>query len=122
MAEHQIDTVIHCIEQLEMLEATKLPYPLKVWMKLDTGMHRLGVLPKDAEDFYQRLQRCQQVQLPINIVSHFCQADAPHLPTTENKLPVLNSLLLVKRGEIHCGLRGILLWPEAHYDWVRPGS
>lgn len=97
MAEHQIDTVIHCIEQLEMLEATKLPYPLKVWMKLDTGMHRLGILPKDAEGFYQRLQRCQQVQLPINIVSHFCQADAPIYRRLKNKLPALNSLLTVKR-------------------------
>src|SRR5699024_7800342 len=79
MVEYHIDTVIHCIEQLEMLESAELPCTLKVWMKLDTGMHRLGVLPKDAEVFYQRLQTCKNVELPINIVSHFCQADAPEL-------------------------------------------
>ncbi|MBQ0534750.1 alanine racemase [Providencia huaxiensis] len=122
MAENQIDTVIHCIEQLEMLEATKLPYPLKVWMKLDTGMHRLGVLPKDAEGFYQRLQRCQQVQLPINIVSHFCQADTPHLPTTEKQIACFKQFIADKEGEKSIAASaGILLWPEAHYDWVRPG-
>lgn len=122
MTEHKIDTVIHCVEQLEMLEAAKLPHSLKVWMKLDTGMHRLGVLPKDAEDFYQRLQRCQNVELPINIVSHFCQADAPHLPTTQHQIDCFKQFIAGKEGEKSIAASaGILLWPEAHYDWVRPG-
>lgn len=122
MAEHHIDTVIHCIEQLDMLEAAVLPRTLKVWMKLDTGMHRLGVLPKDAENFYQRLQRCGNIQLPINIVSHFCQADAPHLPTTANQIACFEQFITGKDGEKSIAASaGILLWPEAHYDWVRPG-
>ncbi len=122
MAVHKIDTVIHCVEQLEMLETAKLPHSLKVWMKLDTGMHRLGVLPKDAEAFYQRLQRSENVELPINIVSHFCQADAPHLPITQHQIDCFKQFIAGKEGEKSIAASaGILLWPEAHYDWVRPG-
>ena len=122
MVEYQIDTVIHCIEQLEMLESAELSCRLKVWMKLDTGMHRLGVLPKDADAFYQRLQACKNVELPINIVSHFCQADAPELSTTANQLACFKQFIAGKIGEKSIAASaGILLWPEAHYDWVRPG-
>ncbi|QIC14634.1 alanine racemase [Providencia vermicola] len=119
---HRIDTVIHCIEQLEMLENVQLAMPIKVWMKLDTGMHRLGVLPQDAEAFYQRLQACKNVELPINIVSHFCQADEHELPTTAKQIHCFKQFIENKVGEKSIAASaGILLWPEAHYDWVRPG-
>ncbi|WP_272687555.1 alanine racemase [Providencia sp. PROV149] len=119
---HRIDTVIHCIEQLEMLENVQLATPIKVWMKLDTGMHRLGVLPQDAEAFYQRLQACKNVELPINIVSHFCQADEPELSTTAKQIHCFKQFIENKVGEKSIAASaGILLWPEAHYDWVRPG-
>ncbi|MGI3473659.1 alanine racemase [Providencia stuartii] len=122
LVEHQIDTVIHCVEQLAMLEATELANPIKVWMKLDTGMHRLGVLPQDAEAFYQRLQACKNVKHPINIISHFCQADEPELPTTANQIHCFKQFVANKAGEKSIAASaGILLWPDAHYDWVRPG-
>ncbi|BBG61101.1 Alanine racemase, biosynthetic [Providencia rustigianii] len=122
MVEYNIDTVIHCVEQLEMLESAQLAKQIKVWMKLDTGMHRLGVLPQHAESFYQRLQSCQNVDLPINIVSHFCQADAPELPTTAKQIECFQQFVSDKPGEKSIAASaGILLWPEAHYDWVRPG-
>ncbi|HBO22419.1 MAG TPA: alanine racemase [Providencia sp.] len=122
MVKYHIDTVIHCTEQLEMLENAELSKSLNVWMKLDTGMHRLGVLPKDAEAFYQRLQSCENVELPINIVSHFCQADAPELATTANQIACFKQFIANKAGaKSIAASAGILLWPEAHYDWVRPG-
>lgn len=122
LVEQQIDTVIHCVEQLEILETTKLASPIKVWMKLDTGMHRLGVLPKDAEVFYQRLLACENVKSPINIISHFCQADEPELPTTPNQINCFKQFIYDKAGEKSIAASaGILLWPEAHFDWVRPG-
>ncbi len=126
VVEHQLDTVVHSIEQLEMLEQLSLTKPInksiKVWMKLDTGMHRLGVLPEEAESFYARLMACTHVQQPINIVSHFCQADVPALDTTANQLKEFEQFIHNKSGEKSIAASaGILLWPEAHYDWVRPG-
>lgn len=48
---NHIETVVHSEEQLEALENADLEEPVKVWMKLDTGMHRLGVRPEEAEAF-----------------------------------------------------------------------
>ncbi|MFN6882048.1 alanine racemase, partial [Proteus mirabilis] len=66
---NHIETVVHSEEQLEALENADLEEPVKVWMKLDTGMHRLGVRPEEAEAFYQRLCACKNVQQPVNLVS-----------------------------------------------------
>jgi alanine racemase len=39
---HHLDAVVHSVEQLAALEAAQLAEPVTVWMKLDTGMHRLA--------------------------------------------------------------------------------
>ncbi|MFQ5351311.1 MAG: alanine racemase, partial [Thermoanaerobaculia bacterium] len=46
LAHHRLDTVVHCPEQLETLLAAGLDGPLRVWLKMDTGMHRLGLAPE----------------------------------------------------------------------------
>ncbi|WP_302789513.1 alanine racemase, partial [Escherichia coli] len=74
---NNIETAVHSIEQLEALEQAELARPVPVWMKLDTGMHRLGVRPEHAEAFYQRLCACRNVAQPVNIMSHFSRADEP---------------------------------------------
>ncbi|UDG81008.1 Alanine racemase, biosynthetic [Candidatus Hartigia pinicola] len=122
LVRYQIDTVIHCIEQLKILETVTLTKPIKAWMKIDTGMHRLGVLPQEAQAFYQRLQECKNIQKPINIVSHFSQADEPELPITSHQINCFNQFIKNKPGEKSISASsGILVYPEAHYDWVRPG-
>lgn len=80
----RLHTAVHNQEQLEALEAANLVEPVTVWMKLDTGMHRLGVRPEQAEAFYQRLTQCENVRQPVNIVSHFARADEPECGATEN--------------------------------------
>lgn len=61
-------TAVHNEEQLAALEEASLDEPVTVWMKLDTGMHRLGVRPEQAEAFYHRLTQCKNVRQPVNIV------------------------------------------------------
>lgn len=119
---NNIDTVVHCIEQLEALEQAKLERPIKVWMKLDTGMHRLGVLPEQADDFYQRLSACTNVVQPVNLMSHFGRADEPECGMTERQLACFEKFVAGKPGQKSIAASGgILLWPSSHYDWVRPG-
>ncbi|MDR0219516.1 MAG: alanine racemase [Enterobacteriaceae bacterium] len=119
---NHIETVVHSIEQLEALEQTELTHPVKVWMKLDTGMHRLGVRIDEAEDFYQRLCRCRNVEQPVNIISHFSRADEPLVDTTHLQVEQFMSFVAGKSGEKSISASGgILLWPQAHLDWVRPG-
>ncbi|WP_431224765.1 alanine racemase [Serratia sp. L9] len=119
---NNIETTVHSIEQLEALEQTELTHPVQVWMKLDTGMHRLGVRPELAEAFYQRLCACRNVVQPVNIMSHFSRADEPEVGATEKQIDCFERFANGKPGHKSIAASGgILLWPQAHRDWVRPG-
>ena len=122
LVDHQLQTAVHSPEQLAALEAADLSQPVTVWMKLDTGMHRLGVRPDQADDFYQRLSQCKNVRQPVNVVSHFARADEPECGATEKQLAIFNAFSDDKPGMRSIAASGgILLWPQSHYDWVRPG-
>lgn len=122
LVDNQLQTAVHSPEQLAALEAADLSQPVTVWMKLDTGMHRLGVHPDLAEDFYQRLSQCKNVRQPVNVVSHFARADEPECGATEKQLEIFSTFSDGKPGMRSIAASGgILLWPQSHYDWVRPG-
>ncbi|WP_286808281.1 alanine racemase [Leclercia sp. UBA2479] len=122
IAAQQLHTAVHNEEQLAALEAAQLSTPVTVWMKLDTGMHRLGVRPEQAEAFWQRLSQCKNVRQPVNIVSHFARADEPECGATEQQLDLFNTFCEGKPGQRSIAASGgILLWPQSHFDWVRPG-
>ncbi|MDN6071555.1 MAG: alanine racemase, partial [Enterobacterales bacterium] len=119
---NNIETAIHSEEQLQALEEADLERPIKVWMKLDTGMHRLGVRPEQAEAFYQRLSNCRNVEQPVNIMSHFSRADEPETGMTEAQLACFDAFATGKPGlQSIAASGGILLWPQSHRDMVRPG-
>ncbi len=115
-------TAVHSPEQLAALEAADLPAPITVWMKLDTGMHRLGVRPDEADDFYARLSRCKNVRQPVNIVSHFARADELESDATPRQLDIFNRFCAGKPGERSIAASGgLLFWPDSHFEQVRPG-
>lgn len=134
----RFDTVIHCIEQLELLETvakewqaeqakgfwkrkTKIYFPITVWLKIDSGMHRLGVHPEQVAEFYQRLIQCPLVEA-VNFVSHFSRADELDCGYTEKQIATFEQISQgypVQRSI--SASSGILYWQQAHYDWVRPG-
>ncbi len=91
-------------------------------MKLDTGMHRLGVHPNEAEAFYARLSQCKNVRQPVNVASHFARADEPECGATERQLDIFTTFTDGKLGlRTIAASGGTLLWPQSHFDWVRPG-
>ncbi|QCI15237.1 alanine racemase [Pseudomonas putida] len=121
IAEHDLWCVVHSLWQLEALEATAVHKPLTLWLKLDTGMHRVGLHPKDYHDAYQRLLASGKV-VRIVLMSHFARADEPDADTTEQQIAVFQA---AREGlSAECSLRnspGVLAWPQAPSDWVRPG-
>ncbi|MFP3019709.1 MAG: alanine racemase [Arsenophonus sp.] len=120
---YTIEVVVQCIEQVKILEQIKLDKQIKVWMKLDTGMHRLGFRPEEASIFYVRLMASQNVQKPINIISHFSHADEPGFSiSTNQQLACFSTFVKDKPGEKSLAASaGILLWKGSHFGWVRPG-
>lgn len=122
LAANNFETVIHNIEQLALLEQSQLARPITVWMKLDSGMHRLGVRPERANSFYQRLLQCRHVIQPVRLLSHFCRADEPHESITLEQSACFDRFVIDKPGpKSLAASAGILYWPQSHRDWVRPG-
>ena len=71
LAANNLQTAVHTWEQLEALEQAELPAPVVAWLKLDTGMHRLGVRADEMPAFIERLGKCKNVVQPFNIMTHF---------------------------------------------------
>ena len=122
LAVNNIQTVVHSQEQLDALEQAKTPNPVKVWLKIDTGMHRLGVHLDEVDNFYQKLKSLPCVDPNIGFVSHFSRADELTCGYTEKQLSRFLQATEGKSGERSISASGgILFWPEAHLDWIRPG-
>lgn len=118
---HHIDATVHQPEQIEMLERTRLDHPLRVWLKVDSGMHRLGIAPETTLACWERLYGCPSVG-SIGLMTHLANADDRDDPTTEHQLRVFAGAVGRLQGERSIGnSAGILGWPAAVSDWIRPG-
>ena len=121
IAQGEIEIVMHNGKQFEDLINTPLPKPINVWLKVDTGMHRLGFCPDDIEAIYNRLKQCPQVA-NIRLMSHLPCADDHEDALTEVQSEDVEEI--ATRLGIESSLAnsaGVLGWPETHLDWVRPG-
>ena len=122
LAANNLQTAVHSWEQLAALEQAELPQPIRAWVKFDTGMHRLGVRPEEAEAFLQRLANCKNVIQPFNAMTHFSCADELENPATQEQIALFKALTEGLAGEFALSnSAGVLAWKEAHADWVRPG-
>lgn len=118
-----VETVVHHATQLQMLEQAAPGEPIRCWLKLDTGMHRLGFAPEHVREAYARLVAMPAVADDIVLMNHFASSDEFTQPQTRQQLCVF--------AEATSGLPGarslansaaVLGWPDAHFDWVRPGG
>jgi alanine racemase len=114
--------VIHHHEQVEMLEKNPQIKPFSVWLKIDTGMHRLGFPPEEVGVVYQRLNQCAAVKKPIGLMTHFAKADEIESALTQQQINLFNAVTQNMSGPRSlANSAGILAWPSVHSDWVRPG-
>ncbi len=121
LVRENIITVIHHDAQLEMLGQSALNGALQVWIKMDSGMHRLGFAPEQVAAVWQRLKSCPGVSV-IGFMSHLAGADEPHDDITRQQISCFNDALAALPGERSlANSAGILAWPDTQNDWVRPG-
>lgn len=121
LAVNNIQTVVHSPEQLDALKQANLPNPIKVWLKIDTGMHRLGIRLEQVNEFYQQLKALPWVD-EINFISHFSRADELTCGYTEKQLERFLRATDGKKGERSIAASsGILFWKDSHLEWIRPG-
>lgn len=119
---HNLGVVVHHEAQVEILERAVLARPIEAWLKVDTGMHRLGFAPELAAAAWRRLHACPGVAAPLRLMTHLANADDRHDPFTPRQMGSFAAALEGIDGERSiANSAAILGWPEAHGEWVRPG-
>lgn len=122
-AAHQgFEIVLHQPHQLALLD--EIPDgtpPLAVWLKVDTGMHRLGFEPALVDGISTRLKRHPRVRT-LNLMTHLANGDDRADGTTVAQLHRFDSLVQdAYRYRSIANSAGILGFSASHHDWVRPG-
>ena len=116
------EVAVHEPGQLGMLEVARLERPLTAWLKVDSGMNRLGFRPEEALAALGRLRACASLAPGIRLMTHFSSADEPGEPVTQaqiDRFAATAQSLDLERS--FCNSAGVLAWPEAHAEWIRPG-
>lgn len=122
LSDLEIQTVIHQINQLEMIEELSAEKAINVWLKIDTGMLRLGFDLDQIQSVYERLQQSTGVKDEIHLMTHFASAQERDSFSVETQLKNFSEVVAGLKGK-HClaNSSAIMEWPAAHGDWVRPG-
>lgn len=116
-------TAVHRQEQIDQLAGTLLSAPVSVWLKVDTGMHRLGFHPALAFQAYKQLKAMRQVK-DVVVMSHLANADDPssHGVSVNSQLSKLPKSLTSPDIEMSlANSAGILGYQMARKHWQRPG-
>ncbi|MGR5140292.1 alanine racemase [Photobacterium sp. DNB23_23_1] len=121
-SQFQLDTTIHHHQQLIDLENYPLVNPVTVWVKVDTGMHRLGFSPYEISDVVARIRRTNKIKGEVCFISHFSNADEPDNPKTEQQIASFTRATQSYAGNKSiANSAGLLFWPHAHMDIARTG-
>ena len=121
-ARHALEPFVHQAWQVALLEACPGTQPVRVWLKIDTGMHRLGFAPSEAPAIIARLAACRAVVSPVAVATHLADAERTDRPETPAQLVAFAAATAGLPGERSiANSAGLIAWPEARADWVRPG-
>lgn len=111
--------VIHHASQLSLLPTLKKP--LTIWLKVDTGMHRLGFLPQELPEVLSTLAKLKSVHIR-GLMTHFAEADHTDLSFTQQQMNCFQQVSKNFKGpKSLANSAAILKYPDTYADWVRPG-
>jgi alanine racemase len=111
--------VLHHPSQIESLRASNVS-GLSIWLKVDTGMHRLGIDLDVAASLASEVQQLSQVGA-VHWMTHLACADAPGDVATRAQLDAFATLPNVGGLRSAANSAAVLAWPDAHQDVIRPG-
>jgi alanine racemase len=124
--QHGLWPVVHHRSQLDILATGGGGIPLDVWLKVATGINRLGFRPEEARGIWQQLQHTAGLR-QIRLMTHMARADEGR---GDSANPDPTTLQLRLFDEVTAGLdaerslansAALIGWPEAQREWVRPG-
>lgn len=117
----RLQVVVNDYWQLELLQALPASAEVSLWLKLDSGMHRLGFPLDQVPRLREVLARHPQWRFQ-GWITHLASADEPGSNFTREQVARFEAALQGVPGPRSIGnSAGLLAWPEARADWVRPG-
>ncbi|MEA5122717.1 alanine racemase [Xanthomonas floridensis] len=121
IAEHDLWTVVSTPQQVRALAEFQSPRPLRIWLKLDSGMHRLGLSPEDFRAAWLRLHGLPQIASVV-LMTHLARADELECSRTDEQAVAFALTAGGMRAETSIrNSPGLLGWPALRNDWSRPG-
>ena len=118
--DNQLDPVIHQPFHLDCLTANNDLKQLQVWMKIDSGMGRLGYPVDSVRNTIEQLKSLPTLG-QFRLMSHFASADDLNNSYTKKQIEAIASLQLDHYEWSISNSAGIIGWPESHKTWVRSG-
>lgn len=118
----QFSCVIHHHEQIKWLLSASLSKPIKLWIKVNTGMNRLGFDPAELPEVEVLLRRCSMVEQNIGLMTHMACADQPEREENNRQIGLfkgVDSHAFNQRSMANSA--AIIAFPDAHFDVVRAG-
>lgn len=114
--------VVHSEWQVAALLDYRPRRPIPTWLKVDSGMHRLGFDPARVEALWQRLRAVPERVTALHLMTHFATADALEPGYFQYQLGMIEALAQ-RLGAPTClaNSPATLAWPQAHGAWNRPG-
>lgn len=118
-ADLQLDLVVHNIEQIALLEKCELSYPFHVFLKINTGMNRLGIKVDEVMQCYQVLCSLPAVER-VTAMTHYAEADSPRGVDWQNAqfLEAIGSLVV---PACKSNSAALFRFGPNEESWVRPG-
>lgn len=122
--QNRLDVVIHSQHQLQWLLDYRTSALLNIWIKVDTGMHRLGFHPDAVGGVIQQLEQSIN-PYHITFMSHFASADEPGSFARQFTHQQLNCFSQTTESysfpQSFANSAALFHYPKSHLDWVRPG-
>jgi len=119
LLKYNLTPVIHNAEQVEMLRLAPLPAEMDVYLKVNSGMNRLGFNAENLRPAYDTVRMHAQVR-NVTLMTHFADADgAAGVKAQLDRFNELTRGLEAPRSLANSA--ALIRFPEARGDWVRPG-
>ena len=117
-----LELVVHDALQVELLAAAAPIEPPVLWIKIDTGMNRLGFRPEVFREAHRRLRELRPAPPAIRLMTHLACADAPDGQMTRGQLERFRAATRGIGGAVSiANTAGIFGAVPVGGDWVRPG-
>ncbi len=114
--------MLNDLQQVDRVLCAGPDHPVTTWLKIDTGMHRMGLDLREATAAIDALSEAAGARQPFVLCTHLACADETNNPMTSAQVSKLK--LLAKMHKLPMSIAnsaGILHWPVSHAQWIRPG-